>query len=82
MSKFKVGDKAWKPKGYKFPCTIVSVFETTSGDVRIVGELDDYKMLHIFNEKQLEHIELDQEEMIKKNEEILATSQNHKPSNL
>ena len=82
MSKFKVGDKAWKPKGYKFPCTIVSVFETTSGDVRIVGELDDYKMLHIFNEKQLEHIELDQEEMIEKNEEILATSQNYKPSNL
>ena len=82
MSKFKVGDKAWKPKGYKFPCTIVSVFETTSGDVRIVGELDDYKMLHIFNEKQLEHIELDQEEMIEKNKEILATSQNYKPSNL
>ena len=82
MSKFKVGDKAWKPKGYKFPCTIVSVFETTSGDVRIVGELDDYKMLHIFNEKQLEHIELDQEEMIEKNEEILATSQNYKPNNL
>ena len=82
MSKFKVGDKAWKPKGYKFPCTIVSVFKTTSGDVRIVGELDDYKMLHIFNEKQLEHIELDQEEMIEKNEEILATSQNYKPSNL
>ena len=55
-SKFKVGDKAFKPKGYKYPCTIVSVFETTSGEVRIVGELDDYKMLHIFNETQLEHI--------------------------
>jgi len=82
MSKFKVGDKAWKPKGYKFPCTIVSVFKTTSGDVRIVGELDDYKMLHIFNEKQLEHVGLDQEEMIEKNEEILATSQNYKPNNL
>ena len=57
MSKFKIGDKAWKPKGYKFPCTIVSVFETTSGDIRVVGELDELKMLHIFNEKQLEHIE-------------------------
>jgi|TARA_B100001093_G_C26722359_1_gene968425 hypothetical protein len=55
-SKFKVGDKAFKPKGYKYPCTIVSVFETTSGEVRIVGEMDDYKMLHIFNETQLEHI--------------------------
>ena len=57
-SKFKVGDKAFKPKGYKYPCTIVSVFETTSGEVRIVGELDDYKMLHIFNETQLEHKKL------------------------
>jgi hypothetical protein len=55
MSKFKIGDKAWKPKGYKFPCTIVSVFETTSGDIRVVGELDELKMLHIFNEGQLEH---------------------------
>jgi len=57
-SKFKVGDKAFKPKGYKYPCTIVSVFETTSGEVRIVGEMDDYKMLHIFNETQLEHKKL------------------------
>lgn len=53
--KFKVGDKAYKPKGYKFPCTIVAVFETTNGDVRIVGEMDDNGMLHIFNESQLEH---------------------------
>jgi hypothetical protein len=29
-TKFKVGDKAHKPKGYKFPCTIVGVFETNS----------------------------------------------------
>ena len=55
-SKFKVGDKAFKPNGYKFPCTIVSVFETKAGEVRIVGEMDDNMMLHIFNEKQLEHI--------------------------
>ena len=53
--KFKVGDKAFKPNGYKFPCTIVSVFETKAGEVRIVGEMDDNMMLHIFNEKQLEH---------------------------
>jgi len=52
--KFKIGDKAYKPKGYKFPCTIVSIFYTTSGEVRIVGEMDDYGMLHIFNESQLE----------------------------
>ena len=54
MSKFKVGDKAYKPKGYKFPCTIVSIFETLAGEVRIVGEMDDNMMLHIFNENQLE----------------------------
>ncbi len=53
--KFKVGDKAWKPKGYKFPCTIVSVFETTNGSIRIVAEMDDNGMLHIFNQDQLEH---------------------------
>jgi len=53
-SKFKVGDRAIKPKGYEFPCTIVSVFETVAGEIRVVGEMDHYKMLHIFNEKQLE----------------------------
>jgi hypothetical protein len=54
-TKFKIGDKAWKPKGYKFPCTIIGVFETIKGDIRIVGEMDDYGLLHIFNEEQLEH---------------------------
>lgn len=53
-SKFKVGDKAFKPKGYEFPCTIVSVFESSKG-VRVVGEMDEYGLLHIFNEDQLEH---------------------------
>ena len=56
-TKFKVGDKAWKPKGYKFPCTIVSVFTTTRGDVRVVAEMGEYGLLHIFNENQLEHYE-------------------------
>jgi len=55
MDKFKVGDKAYKPKGYKFPCTIVAVFRTTLGEVRIVAEMDDNGMLHVFNEDQLEH---------------------------
>ena len=55
--KFKVGDKAYKPKGYKFPCTIVGVFETVEGNIRVVGEMDDYGLLHIFNEQQLEHYE-------------------------
>lgn len=52
--KFKVGDKVYKPKGYKFPSTVVAVFTTTSGDIRIVAEMDDNGMLHIFNENQLE----------------------------
>ena len=58
-TKFKVGDKAWKPKGYKFPCTIVSVFTTVSGETRVVAEMDEYGLLHIFNESQLEHYEQD-----------------------
>lgn len=52
--KFKIGDKVYKPKGYKFPGTVVSVFQTTSGDIRIVAELEDNGMLHIFSENQLE----------------------------
>jgi len=55
-TKFKVGDKAHKPKGYKFPCTIVGVFETINGDIRVVGEMDEYGLLHIFNEDQLEKV--------------------------
>lgn len=51
--KFKVGDKAVKSKGYKFPCTIVSVFKTKEGNVRVVGEMDEFGLLHIFNEDQL-----------------------------
>jgi hypothetical protein len=53
-TKFKVGDKAVKVSGYKFPCTIVSVFETIEGNIRVVGEMDEFGLLHIFNEDQLE----------------------------
>ena len=52
--KFEVGDKAYKPKGYKFPCTIVSIFKNTKGQVRIVAEMEDNGMLHVYNEDQLE----------------------------
>jgi hypothetical protein len=52
--KFKVGDRAYKPVGYQYPCTIVSVFTNTSGNIRVVGEMDFTKMLHIFNEEQLD----------------------------
>lgn len=57
ITKFKVGDKAHKPKGYAFPCTIVSVFETVAGNVRVVAEMDGFGLLHIFNEDQLEKVE-------------------------
>jgi len=53
--KFKIGDKAYKPEGYEFPCTIVSVFKNTNGQTRIVAEMEKYGLLHIFNENQLEH---------------------------
>ena len=59
MNKFKIGDKAYKPNGYSFPCTIVSVFQNTRGETRIVAEMDEYGLLHIFNEKQLEHVKND-----------------------
>lgn len=52
--KFKVGDHVYKPKGYKFPGIVVSVFKTTTGEIRIVAELKDNGMLHIFSESQLE----------------------------
>lgn len=52
--KFKVGDEAIKPKGYKFDCTIVSVFKTVAGETRLVGENGD-GLLHIFNESNLEY---------------------------
>ena len=53
MSKFKVGDKVYKPKGYKFPGIVVAIFTTTNGETRIVAEMEDNGMLHIFSETQL-----------------------------
>ena len=52
--KFKLGDKVYKPKGYKFPGIVVSVFTTTGGQKRVVAEMIDNGMLHIFSEEQLE----------------------------
>ena len=52
--KFQIGDKVFKPKGYKFPGIIVSNFVTTGGEKRVVAELEDNGMLHIFAESQLE----------------------------
>ena len=51
--KFKVGDKVNKVSGYSFPGTVVSVFTTTTGKIRLVVEMDNYGLLHIFNEDGL-----------------------------
>lgn len=52
-TKFKIGDKVDKATGYSFPGTVVSVFITTTGKVRLVVEMDNYGLLHIFNEEGL-----------------------------
>lgn len=54
MTELKTGDKVNKPKGYKFPGTVVAVFTTTLGDTRYVVEMEGYGLLHIFNREQLE----------------------------
>jgi hypothetical protein len=54
QERFKVGDKVYKPKGYQFDGTIVSVFKNLKGETRLVAEMDVNGMLHIFNESQLE----------------------------
>jgi len=55
-----VGDKVNKPKGYQFPGTIVSVFYTTTGELRYVVEMNDFHLLHIFNHSQLIKIQTNQ----------------------
>jgi hypothetical protein len=52
-TKFKVGDRVTKPTGYGFPGTVVSVFNTLNGQTRYVVEMDQFHLLHIFNEDQL-----------------------------
>lgn len=53
MEKFKIGDKVFKPKGYKFDSVIVAVFKNIKGEIRIVAENAD-GLMHIFNESNLE----------------------------
>lgn len=52
-TKFKVGDKVDKITGYSFPGTVVSVFKTTTDKIRLVVEMDNFGLLHIFNEEGL-----------------------------
>lgn len=49
----KIGDRVNKITGYQFPGTVVSVFQTLKGETRVVVEMDEYGLLHIFNEAQL-----------------------------
>lgn len=50
----KIGDRVNKIKGYSFPGIVVAVFETTKGEIRVVVEMDNFGLLHIFNESQLQ----------------------------
>nr|AIA17023.1 Unknown Function [uncultured bacterium] len=62
--KFKLGEKVNKVRGYKFPGTVVAVFATTKGDIRIVVEMDGYGLLHIYNEEQLVHTSVIENAMV------------------
>jgi len=51
---FNLGDKVRKPKGYAFDGIVVGIIYNTKGELRIVAELEDNGMLHIFSPQQLE----------------------------
>lgn len=56
MALFKVGDKVEKVSGYKWPGIVVAVFDTLSGERRLVVECTVPEIagaLHIYNENQL-----------------------------
>lgn len=56
--KFKVGDRVNKVKGeYQFPGILVANFRNTKGHKRVVVELDELGLLHIYNEGQLEKVD-------------------------
>ena len=60
MALFAVGDKVEKVSGYKWPGVVVSVFNTLSGERRVVVECTIAEIagaLHIYNEKQLKIME-------------------------
>ena len=60
MALFAVGDKVEKVSGYKWPGVVVSVFNTLSGERRLVVECTVAEIagaLHIYNEKQLKIME-------------------------
>jgi hypothetical protein len=61
-TQFKVGDRVEKISGYQWPGVVVSVFETLTGERRVVVECTVAAVagaLHIYNEKQLTLMEMD-----------------------
>ena len=54
MATFELGARVRKPNGYAFDGIVVSTFNNTKGEERIVAELEGNGMLHIFTPKQLE----------------------------
>lgn len=73
MEEFKVGDFVTKTGGYAFRGAVVSVFENTKGQIRVVAEHVDSVtetssgMLHIFSPNQLKKI--GRFEIVKEDEE-------------
>lgn len=52
-----VGDHVEKPRGYKFPGVVRSVFTTAAGYVRVVVEMNgDSGLLHIFSLDQVQQV--------------------------
>jgi hypothetical protein len=59
MTLFAVGDRVEKVSGYKWPGVVVSVFDTLSGERRLVVECTVPEIagaLHIYNENQLKAV--------------------------
>lgn len=70
MNKFNIGDKVFKPKGYRFEGEVRGVFTNRFGETRVAVELvneipaaipihsptpgNGNGMIHIFSENQLE----------------------------
>lgn len=60
---FKVGDNVQKTKGYKWPGVVVAVFDTLSGQTRVVVECTVPEVsgaLHIYNCDQIELVRSDE----------------------
>jgi hypothetical protein len=58
-SKFTIGDKVCKSRGYKFNGIVIAIFKNFQGQVRVCVELvsngNGNGSIHIFSENQLEN---------------------------